>query len=444
MLLYQKPEISVEETFADRQVPDSWLRVDQSDRLYDWNEYISRLRIDKQNTDQALDLFRSDADLAGFPWATSLQPVRVALATAAQPPLQPVPNEPGPSVHSSSQPGTPEPIATPMQSSDRLVHDAQANQPIVPPTADASVLPPKSIESDILDGGGIPTLIAAVLRRTNVEEFLELLGVQACTETGKMTIRQDNRRQFSLMIQQVCRDQNDKDLWMAILTVVERWDNSQTDSTTASSSLLRAGRLLHQTKNGDALDEIKRALVGVFNRWQKSATEHASAPNQLHVLATAMEDSSNVEDYVFPLTALSAPHFSDAGFKTPLLLCLAKLINTVGGATGKRATLWFCVFRATDNVPFDRKLITRTFFGAMKEIWDLVMPETPNPNRMTELKNLLQEDRIKNALRGIEDDRSWALLALEKASNPQQITLPFEYSLVDPTGLKLIAERQET
>ncbi|KAF8262015.1 hypothetical protein EI94DRAFT_740366 [Lactarius quietus] len=210
---------------------------------------------------------------------------------------------------------------------------------------------------------------------------------------------------------------------MAILTVVERWDNLKTDRN-ASSSLLRAGRLLHKTKNEGALVEIKRVLVGVFNRWQQSSTEHASAPNQLELLATAMEDSSNIEDYVFPLAILSAPHFSDPGFKTRLLRCLVKLINTVGGATGQRATLWFCVFRATDNVTVDRNSITRRFYRAMKEIWDLVMPENPNPNReetiIAELKKLLQEDRIKNKLWKIKDDRSWALLALEKALNPQQ------------------------
>jgi hypothetical protein len=54
---------------------------------------------------------------------------------------------------------------------------------------------------------------------------------------------------------------------------------------------------------------------------------------------------------------------------------------------------------------------------ATKEMWEFVMPETLNSDivlgereTMTKLKNLLQEDRVKNALG--EDHHSWALLAL--------------------------------
>ena len=42
-------------------------------------------------------------------------------------------------------------------------------------------LPPKAIELDLLDCDAIPTLIASVLRGTNVKEFLERLEVLAYT-----------------------------------------------------------------------------------------------------------------------------------------------------------------------------------------------------------------------------------------------------------------------
>ena len=43
------------------------------------------------------------------------------------------------------------------------------------------LLPPEAIELDLLDSDVIPTLIAGVLRGSNVNEFLERLGVLACT-----------------------------------------------------------------------------------------------------------------------------------------------------------------------------------------------------------------------------------------------------------------------
>jgi len=79
----------------------------------------------------------------------------------------------------------------------------------------------------------------------------------------------------------------------------------------------------------------------------------------------------------------------------------------------------------------------------------LVIPQTLNSDMvlgeretMTKLKNLLEEDRVKNALR--EDCHSWGLLALEKALNPREITLRFEFpSAASGSRLNLIAERQE-
>ena len=42
---------------------------------------------------------------------------------------------------------------------------------------------------------------------------------------------------------------SDEKLWKAIFSIVERWNESQTDSI-ASASLHRAGQLLHQTRTG--------------------------------------------------------------------------------------------------------------------------------------------------------------------------------------------------
>jgi hypothetical protein len=46
---------------------------------------------------------------------------------------------------------------------------------------DRDILPPEAIELDLLDCDVIPTLIAGILRGSNVNEFLERLGVLACT-----------------------------------------------------------------------------------------------------------------------------------------------------------------------------------------------------------------------------------------------------------------------
>jgi hypothetical protein len=101
-----------------------------------------------------------------------------------------------------------------------------------------------------------------------------------------------------------------------------------------------------------------------------------------------------------------------------------------------------------DGDSFDQ--LKKKFVGLgppTKEMWEFVMPETFNSDivlgereTMTKLKNLLQEDRVKNALG--EDYHSWALLALEKALNPQEIILRFEFpSAASGSRLDLIAER---
>ena len=84
------------------------------------------------------------------------------------------------------------------------------------------LLPPEAIELDLLDSDVIPTLIAGVLRGSNVNEFLERLGVLACTGMrwtlyainfssrnvsgkGKAKILEDS--QFSSMLRQVYFDE---------------------------------------------------------------------------------------------------------------------------------------------------------------------------------------------------------------------------------------------
>ena len=62
----------------------------------------------------------------------------------------------------------------------------------------------------------------------------------------------------------------------------------------------------------------------------------------------------------------------------------------------------------------------------MKEMWDLVLPQTPDmldgfsgqPETMTELKNLLLGPAPLTEAVGT-DYRSWACLALDKALDPQ-------------------------
>jgi hypothetical protein len=93
---------------------------------------------------------------------------------------------------------------------------------------------------------------------------------------------------------------------------------------------------------------------------------------------------------------------------------------------------------------FDR--LDKTFVGPTRELWKLVMPELSNlhrkPKTRTKMKYLLQVDRVKNEFR--EDHHSWALLALDKAQKPQEITLLCEIPSAAPgSRLKLIAARRE-
>jgi hypothetical protein len=84
------------------------------------------------------------------------------------------------------------------------------------------------------------------------------------------------------------------------------------------------------------------------------------------------------------------------------------------------------------------------FVGPMRELWKLAVPEPSNlhrePERMTRMKNLLLEDRVKIEFR--EHHHSWALLALDKAQNPQEITLRFK-SPSAGRRLTLIADGRE-
>ena len=65
--------------------------------------------------------------------------------------------------------------ASPQAIGDIVVND-HTNLDVLLPEAIA-----RAIELDLLDCDAIPALIAGVLRDTNVKEFLERLGVLACT-----------------------------------------------------------------------------------------------------------------------------------------------------------------------------------------------------------------------------------------------------------------------
>ncbi|KAN0128870.1 Uncharacterized alpha/beta hydrolase domain (DUF2235) domain containing protein [Lactarius tabidus] len=188
---------------------------------------------------------------------------------------------------------------------------------------DADMFPPEAIESDLLDCDVIPALIASVLRGTNVNEFLERLGVLACLVNGVREIREDS--QFSSMLQQVYSDEkyaqypdlamrvtyqvfwhseidlytSDEGLWRAVLSWVEKWNRSRTDDPMVSTSLHMAVRLLHKTNSDKAFFLIKYAIIEIFNQWQRTFTEHFSALLRLHFLLTTAADCNlNVPGYV--------------------------------------------------------------------------------------------------------------------------------------------------
>ena len=86
----------------------------------------------------------------------------------------------------------------------------------------------------------------------------------------------------------------------------------------------------------------------MFDTWQRSFTEHPSAPVQLRfLLATAVE--RNVRGGVLQLAVLSSPRFSDAGFTKTLLDRLVLIIRTPGDKMRDLAMLCFCVLCATDG-----------------------------------------------------------------------------------------------
>ena len=99
---------------------------------------------------------------------------------------------------------------------------------------------------------------------------------------------------------------------------------------------------------GNALVEIKNTIIGMFNQWHKSFTEHRSAPVQLRfLLATAME--FDIQDYVLHFAVLYSPHFSNAAFTKKLQNCLVDTIRTAGGEMKTLAMLCFCILCAIDG-----------------------------------------------------------------------------------------------
>jgi len=194
---------------------------------------------------------------------------------------------------------------------------------------------------------------------------------------------------------------------------------------TPASSLQRAVRLLHKTDSGNALVEIRNTIIGIFDQWQQSFTEHRSAPVQLRfLLAAAVE--FNIRDYVLHIAVFSSPHFSDAEYTKTLLNCLVNTIKIAGEEMKILAMLCFCVLCAIDeNATLDEELFSALKLkfveeGAlMEEMWELLMPKTSdisygfggNPEKTAGLKELL--DRFSEDLKQI--DRSWAHDALDKA-----------------------------
>ena len=86
----------------------------------------------------------------------------------------------------------------------------------------------------------------------------------------------------------------------------------------------------------------------MFDTWQRSFTEHPSAPVQLRfLLATAVE--RNVRGGVLQLAVLSSPRFSDAGFTKTLLDRLVLIIHAADDEMRDLAMLCFCVLCATDG-----------------------------------------------------------------------------------------------
>lgn len=159
---------------------------------------------------------------------------------------------------------------------------------------------------------------------------------------------------------------SDKELWVAIFSRVEKWNELRKDLT-PSSSLQRAGRLLHMTKSGkfcyqltkscteqqveDALVEIERAIVKMFDQWKRPPS---SAPVQLcFLLATAAECRAQEQEGILCLAVFSSPHFSDSEFTKILLNRLANIINfeDIDSEMEDLAMLCFCILCAIDRKP---------------------------------------------------------------------------------------------
>ena len=123
-------------------------------------------------------------------------------------------------------------------------------------------------------------------------------------------------------------------------------------------------RLLHKTGSGkfhynftkssteqqleSALAKIERTLYEMFDRWQRSSTEHPFAPVQLfYLLEIAV--NRNARGGVLRLAVLSSPRFADAEFTKMLLDRLVLIIDTAGDKMRNLAMLCFCVLCATDG-----------------------------------------------------------------------------------------------
>ena len=87
----------------------------------------------------------------------------------------------------------------------------------------------------------------------------------------------------------------------------------------------------------------------MFDEWQRSFTEHPSAPVQLRFLLATAVERDRVQDHVLRLAVLSSPHFSDARFTETLLDHLILTIHTAGDEMRRLAMLCICVLCAIDS-----------------------------------------------------------------------------------------------
>ncbi|KAF8258064.1 hypothetical protein EI94DRAFT_1835233 [Lactarius quietus] len=233
---------------------------------------------------------------------------------------------------------------------------------------------------------------------------------------------------------------SDKELKEAIFSRVEEWNELRKDLL-LSSSLQRAGRLLHKTKSDVAFVEIERAIVKMFGQWRRPPS---SAPVQLRfLLATAAE--CRAREGILFLAVFSSPHFSDSEFTKILLNRLAN----ISALEISEWLIWRCfvsvsfaplIWKRLMTVSVEEVSLSRELFSSlqerfqgrgapMDELRELVMHGALDmlrgfggqPETMTKLRERLSQPQYTKAVN--QDHLSWAVRALDQVLNP---TAPFK------------------